>query len=249
MIEKNKIYCGDNLELIKQLDDNCIDLTVTSPPYNINLRLHGDKYTKRSKCETGPCNKYNMFSDDLDINEYYLRQKKTIKELLRVSKYTFYIIQLVTGNKEALLKLFGDFNKEIKEIIIWDKQTAEPSISDGVINSQYEFIIVFSKNAKQRQFKDANFKRGTFSNVMRCNKSRGGFAGHAAVFPEELVSKIILNFSKKGDLILDPFMGSGTTAKMALKNQRNFIGFELSQEYVDLANQRIMPWKEQTRLF
>jgi site-specific DNA-methyltransferase (adenine-specific) len=64
-----------------------------------------------------------------------------------------------------------------------------------------------------------------------------------------LVSKIILNFSKKGDLILDPFMGSGTTAKMALKNQRNFIGFELSQEYCDIAEKRIEPWKEQTRLF
>ena len=72
---------------------------------------------------------------------------------------------------------------------------------------------------------------------------------HPATYPEKLAEDQIISWSNKGDLILDPFMGSGTTAKMALKNERNFIGFEISQEYVDLANQRIMPWKEQTRLF
>ena len=73
--------------------------------------------------------------------------------------------------------------------------------------------------------------------------------GHPAPYPEKLAEDHIISWSNKGDLILDPFMGSGTTAKMALKNERDFIGFEISQEYVDIANKRIAPWKEQTRLF
>lgn len=72
---------------------------------------------------------------------------------------------------------------------------------------------------------------------------------HPAIFPEKLAEDHIISWSNKDDLILDPFMGSGTTAKMALKNERDFIGFELSQEYCDIAEKRISPWIEQTRLF
>ena len=124
MIEKNKIYCGDNLELIKQLDDNCIDLTVTSPPYD-NLRT------------------YNGYSWDFD---------GLAQELFRVTK---------DGG-----------------VVVW-------VVGDATING-----------------------------------SETGTSFRQAL-----------------------------TAKMALKNQRNFIGFELSQEYCDIAEKRIEPWKEQTRLF
>ena len=63
--------------------------------------------------------------------------------------------------------------------------------------------------------------------------------GHSAVYPEELADKCIINFSKKGDLVLDPFMGSGTTAISAKKHERNFLGFDINPDYVELANKRI----------
>ena len=65
---------------------------------------------------------------------------------------------------------------------------------------------------------------------------------------KKLAEDHILSWSNPGDIVLDPFMGSGTTAKMALKNERQFIGFEISQEYVDICNSRIKQWKEQDRL-
>ena len=74
------------------------------------------------------------------------------------------------------------------------------------------------------------------------------YTQHPAPFPEKLAEDHIISWSNKGDLVLDLFIGSGTTGKMALKNERDFIGFELSQEYCDIAEKRIAPWKEQTRL-
>jgi site-specific DNA-methyltransferase (adenine-specific) len=64
--------------------------------------------------------------------------------------------------------------------------------------------------------------------------------GHPAVFPEQLANDHIISWSNEGDVVLDPFMGSGTTAKMAIINRRNFIGFEVSKEYCDLANERLL---------
>jgi site-specific DNA-methyltransferase (adenine-specific) len=241
-IEKylNKITCGDCLEVMKKLPDKCVDLTVTSPPYNINLRIRGNDYCKRSKGESGPCNKYNNFSDDMPIDDYYDFQKSVISEMLRVSKLSFYIIQPVTGNKEALFRLIGEFSKDIKEIIVWDKKNAEPAIMSGVLNSEYEFIIVFdSENPRQRLFSQANFARGTLSNIFRFGKSTERIKGHKATFPIDMVKKIILNFSNENDTIIDPFLGSGTTAVACAQLKRNFIGIEISRDYCDIAEQRL----------
>ena len=78
------------------------------------------------------------------MQEYFEWQKKCITEMIRVSSdYVFYNIQMLTGNKVALFKLFGYFAENIKEVLIWDKMYAEPAISSGVLNSQFEYIIIF----------------------------------------------------------------------------------------------------------
>ena len=157
-MELNKIHNENCLKTLARIPDGFIDLIVTSPPYNINLRIRGDKYCRRSKNEKGPCNKYEDFTDDMDIDKYYSFQKKVISEMIRVSKQSFYIIQLVTGNKEAVFKLIGYFNKKIKEFIIWDKKNAEPAIMNGVLNSEFEIILVFDNlSPRQRMFKNSNF--------------------------------------------------------------------------------------------
>ena len=249
-MEINKIYNESNLDTMAIMPDNFVDLIVTSPPYNINLRIRGNKYCRRSKNEKGPCNKYENLTDDLDIEEYYKFQESVIKEMLRVSKQSFYIIQLVTGNKQAVFQLIGRFSKEIKELIIWDKKTAEPAIMEGVFNSEFEIIIVFDKQtSRQRVFKNANFERGTISNIFRISKSEIGAEKHKATFPLKLPQTIIKNFSKEGEIIYDPFMGLGTTAIAAITLKRNWIGSEISSNYVDIANKRIAPYLNQTTLF
>lgn len=165
--------------------------------------------------------------------------------MLRIAKQVFYIIQPLTGNKEALFKLIGHYAEQIKEIIVWDKKNAEPAIMRQVLNSEYEFIIVFdSATARQRLFENAQFGRGTLSNIFRQGKSSERIDGHAATFPKELVSKILLNFTAANSNILDPFMGSGTTGVACKELGRNFIGIEISPEYFKIAENRIKQTQE-----
>lgn len=249
MTELNKIYNENCLDTMSRMPDNFVDLIVTSPPYNINLRIRGDKYCKRSKNESGPCNKYETFTDDLDIDSYYEFQETIILEMLRVSKQSFYIIQLITGNKEAIFKLIGRFCKEIKEFIIWDKTLAEPAIMNNVLNSEFEIILVFDKTtARQRMFDNGNFNRGTLSNIFRISKSEAGSEKHKATFPLKMPKTIIKYFSNEGQIIYDPFMGLGTTAIAAIDLKRQFIGSEISKEYCDLAKKRLEPFLNQTKL-
>ena len=240
MLELNKIYCGDCLELMKQLPDKSIDLVVTSPPYNMRTRIRNGEYTEREKSEHFS-KKYSEFSDALPIEEYYNFHKKVIKEYLRISDLVFINIQIVTGSKEAWFKLIGDFNRQIKDIIVWDKGEGQPAMHPAVINRGYELIIILEAKATAgRAFNKSYFKRGEMSDIWRYGRGGNGLVdGHSALFPIDLVGKIINNWSKENDTILDPFLGSGTTAVACKQLKRNFIGIEISQKYCDIANGRL----------
>lgn len=100
----------DCLEGLKQLPDNFVDLTVTSPPYNMRLRVRNSQYTTRENSEHF-LKKYKFFSDDLPIEEFYDFHKRVMTELVRVSRCVCYNFQTVTGSKEAFFKLIGDFSE------------------------------------------------------------------------------------------------------------------------------------------
>lgn len=250
MIELDKIYNEDCLDGMKRIPDNGVDHCITSPPYNFNLRIHYGEYGGWGS--TDP-NKYdNMLNDRLPIDEYYEWQKSCIEEMLRISRnLVFYNIQMITGNKVALCKLLGHFAENIKEIIIWDKINAEPAIQERVMNSMFEFIIIFAKeNAIARQFDVLNADKGAFANVIRLNKNyKNKGTNHKAIFPLQLPQTLIKTFAKEGDVICDPFMGSGTTAMAAIKEHCHFIGFELEKSYYDIASKRIQAEQQQLKLF
>ena len=239
MLELNKIYCADCLELMKQIDDNSIDLTVTSPPYNMRTRIRDGKYTTREKSEHFS-KKYKHFDDALPIEEFYEFHKKCIEEMLRISKVVVYNFQIVTGSKEAFFKIIGEFNKHIKDIIIRDKGFGQPAMHEKILNSAYEFMLIMENDKKAgRMIQNAKFRRGEMQNILRINRDRSVSDTHSACFPEDLIDIIIKNFSSEWDLVFDPFMWSWTTAKMAKINNRNFIWCDISQEYVDISNKRL----------
>ena len=238
-MEINKIYNENCINTMKRMSNNFIDLTITSPPYNMRTRIRNGEYTTREKSEHFS-KKYMHFSDDLSINDFYLFHSKVLNELLRVSKIICYNFQIVTGSKEAFFKIIGDFNKNIKDIIIWDKGHGQPAIHEQILNSSYEMILIMENDKKNgRVIQNAKFNRGKMSNIIRLGKGKKISQIHGAIFPETLPDKLIKAFSNKGDLIYDPFMGSGTTAKMAILNERKYIGSEISKEYCDMANERI----------
>ena len=236
---EHRLLLGDCLEILKSFEDNTSDIVITSPPYNMNLRVRNGKYCSRQIVKEFST-KYNNFSDNLPMDDYYDFHKKVLGELLRVSGTVFYNIQPVTGNKPAVFNLMGEFSKYIKDVVIWDKVNAQPAMQHGVLNSQFEFLLILSKNdAITRQFKNANFDRGTLSNVWSIKRQRSVVKGHGAVFPEDLVKTVLLNFTNEKDVVLDPFMGTGTTGVVCSKLGRDFIGIEQDKDYFAICEARL----------
>ena len=238
-MKKDYIYNEDCIKTLKRMEDNSVDCVITSPPYNMNLRIRNGKYCSRQIVKE-LSTKYDGFSDNLPIEEYYEFHSSVMIELLRVSKVVFYNIQIVTGSKRSIFKMIGEFNENLKDIIVWDKGVAQPAMQKQVLNRRTELILVFESDYPiSRQFRYANFERGTLSDIWEIKRGKKISKDHGAVFPEELVGKIIENFTKEGDVIYDPFMGTGTTAVVSKKMNRKYIGSELSKSYIEVSEQRL----------
>lgn len=236
---ENKIFNESCEDTLKKMPDNCVDLVITSPPYNMNLRIRNGKYCSRQIVKE-LSTKYEDFEDNLPIDDFYNFHKNILTELLRVSDLVFYNIQIVTGSKRAFFKLIGEFSDNLKEIIIWDKRYGQPAMAEQVLNRRSELILVFEKSYPiSRQFKNANFLRGTLDDVWVIDRERSPAEAHGATFPQGLITKILENFSHAGDIIYDPFLGTGTTAIVAKKMGRKYLGSEVSKKYYDLSIRRI----------
>ena len=230
---------GDCLVEMQNIPEGSVDLILTSPPYNMNLRIRNGKYCSRQIVKE-LSTKYKNFPDNLPMNDYFQFNKKVLTECLRISDLVFYNIQILTGNKPAMFELMGSFSKNIKEIIIWDKKASQPAISEKVMNSQFEIILVLqNSHPESRLFESGMFNRGTLSNLWPIKRGKIIDKNHGATFPEELALKVISNFSTPQSLVLDPFMGSGTTGVACVNLNRNFIGIELDRDYFDIATDRI----------
>ncbi len=239
-MEINKIYNESNLETIKKMPDLFCDYVLTSPPYNFDL----------TSCVGG--DKYFGGDDSKNMNQYFAEQKELINGLLRVTKkHIFYNIQMLSGNKAALHKLIGEFSEKIKEVIIWTKNGA-PAMNPGVFNSSFEYIIIFSNdNPDKRTFYDANFKRGTQSNLFKIlNSHSNKFSDvHKAVMPLDIPRYFMQNFGKENDIWYDPYSGTATTSIAAIMEKRKYIGSEISKQYYNLGNNRINDVSSQISMF
>lgn len=230
----------DCVEGLKQMPDDAVDIVVTSPPYNVGANNMSE-------------NKYKEYGDKLSGDEWFDFMDETISELIRVTKnYVFFNVQVLSANKIAMFKLIGKYHAQIKEVLIWNKNMVAPAIEPGVLNSKFEFIFVFTKNnPHKRKFDVCYFPQGRLNNVLEGNNNAGNkFADHhAAAFPTYLPKFFIKNFSKEGDIVLDPFMGTGTTGAAAVELGRQYVGFDTNEEYVGIASRRISDVSKQSGVF
>ncbi len=219
-MEINKIHNIDCREGLRSLEDDSVDITITSPPYNMNA------------------GKYTEYKDN--VKDYYGFLVNILDELIRVTKYyTFFNIQFLNDNKISLMELQHKFRYNIKDIIIWKKQTAQPVKNCMTTLFEYVFVITKRHLAYGRSFERCNFPVGkSVPNVVNFNWISNDSDNHA-IFPEQLIRWVLTNFSKEKDLILDPFMGSGTTAAVSQQMGRNFLGFEINKDYINYANKRL----------
>jgi len=206
MIEINKIYNEDCRKTMKRMPNNSVDIVFTSPPYN---RKRNDKYKHYDDTKT----------------DYFGFLADTIIEMIRVSNGNVFVnIQKNYYNKEDVFKLFGYFSDRIAELFIWEKSNPMPN--PHVINA-YEFIICFGDKIKANHTYTKNHLTTSVAKMT---------TAHKAMMHPKVADFFIKNFTQPNDIIYDPFMGAGTTAISALKNQRRYIGSELSAEYCELAN-------------
>lgn len=261
----NQIISGNNIDILKTFPDECIDLTVTSPPYDLLRNYKGKVST-------------------VDINGYSFPFENLAKELYRVTKDGGVVVWVVndgmvdgskSGNSLKQCLFFKECGFKIHDYMFYEKNGCNfPSTNRYYQVIEFMFILSKGKPKTVRLIKDrknnwAGFGNwgkktsrsnsdelkenkshitpdfGARFNIWRFNTGKGFSTKdeiafkHPAIFPEELARDHILSWSNIGDTVLDPFLGSGTTIKMAKKHKRNYIGIEINAEYVEIAKERV----------
>lgn len=245
---ENKIILGSS-EKMKELPDNSVHLMITSPPYNASKE----------------------YDQNLTLKEYLSLLENVFADTFRVlvngGRACVNVANL--GRKpyiplsDYVSKMMIDIGYNMRGEIIWNKgSSASPSTAWGswqsaanpILRDVHEYILIFSKGSYSRErgnkinsITKEQFMEWTFS-VWNMKAVSARSIGHPAPFPEELPYRLIQMYSFKNDIILDPFMGSGQTAIAALKSERKYIGYDVSKEYIELAEKRIASFLNQTTM-
>jgi len=248
MFEKNSITQGDSLELLKKIPDKSIDLVFADPPYNLQLR--DTLYRPDQTTVEAVTNDWDKFDTYQAYDEFCLIWLKERKRVLKDGGALW-----VIGSYHNILRLgtsIQNLGFWILNDIIWHKTNPMPNFRGTRFTNAHETLLWCTTSRKAKYtFNYQNLKELNEGKQMRSDwhipicsgKERlrkvNNQRSHPTQKPEALLYRIIVSSTNKGDTILDPFLGSGTTAVMAKKLQRNFIGFEQDQDYIKLAKKRL----------
>ena len=208
-----ELYRDDCLSKLKDFADKSIDITFTSPPYN---RKRNDKYTNY----------------DDTIKDYYLFLVKATDLLLAKTK-RHVIINLQTNyyNRQDVYKFIGHYYNKIQNVIVWEKSNPLPANGHNITNAFEYFFILGDTAIKSNTTYTKNHITTSINNSIT--------KIHKAVMKQEVADWFIEKFTKENDVVLDCFMGLGTTGLSCIKYNRDFIGIELDEEYFNIAKERI----------
>lgn len=236
----NKIVKDDSLAAMRDMPDQCIDLVITSPPYNLkNSSGNGMKDGRGGKWSNAALlNGYEEHHDCMPHDEYVEWQRSCLKEMLRVTKDTGAIFY---NHKWRVQKGFLQDRQDIvqgfpvRQIIIW-RRKGGINFNPGYFLPTFEVIYLIAK----KNFKLAP-KANALGDVWEIPQEFKN--EHPAPFPVELTDRIVN--SCIGEVVFDPFMGSGTTAISAINHGWNYIGIELSENYCRMARKRVQNHKKE----
>jgi len=226
----HRLICGDSTDVnvIDRLMDGVrADIAFTSPPYNAgnSAKLTGNTHMTECKYEDG--------NDDLsDYDELLIG---ATDNMLMFSKWAFINLQMLANNKRVICEWLNNYRDSLCDIAIWYKTATAPAMAERVMNSQYEFIFIFSNDNNSRAIGTKTF-RGTVSNVYQGSAQRKNEYAeiHSATFPIEFVSHFVNNFTKTDDIVLDVFGGTGTTMIACEQLNRKCYMCELDPHYIDV---------------
>ncbi|MDE0686698.1 MAG: site-specific DNA-methyltransferase [Candidatus Poribacteria bacterium] len=240
----NQLHCASSIDM-SAIPDDSVHLMVTSPPYNAKKE----------------------YDEDLSLAEYrellYAVFAETYKKLVTGGRACINIANL---GRKPYIPLHSYIIEDMLSIgyymrgeIIWDKASSAgsstawgswQSAANPVLRDVHEYILVFSKgsfsrkrNGKENSIRKENFLEWTKS-VWTFPSVSAKRIGHPAPFPEELPHRLIQLYTFVGDVVLDPFCGSGTTCLSALKSGRHYIGYDVEEKYIELASERILQYTD-----
>lgn len=239
----NKIICGDTLEIMKQIPDGSVDLVVTSPPYNLkNSTGNGMKDGRGGKWANAALQKGYSHHDDSMPHEKYVRwQRACLTEMMRIIPENGAIFynhkwRVQNGLLQDRQDIVSGF--PVRQIIIW-KRKGGFNFNAGYFLPTYEVIYLIAK-PKFKLISKANAYGDVWDFTQEMKNA------HPAAFPVALIDRIVSSTNAR--VILDPFMGSGTTAISAINFNRNYIGIDISPEYCTMAETRIKNHGAQEKL-
>ena len=240
----NKIIYGDAVDIMKRIPDGAVDLIITSPPYNLkNSTGNGMKDGRGGKWANAALQKGYTHHDDCMPHEEYVKwQKNCLAEMLRVIPEDGAIFYNHKWRVQGgLLQDRQDIVKDfpVRQIIIW-KRKGGLNFNPGYFLPTYEVIYLITK-PKFKLSPKANAHGDVWEFTQEMNND------HPAAFPVNLIDRIIGSTNAK--IVLDPFMGSGTTAVSAINFKRNYIGIDVSPDYCEMARKRIKLHQLQTKLW
>ena len=217
------IECGDCLDRMKQIPDNSVDLVVTDPPYVIGNK-GGGLYTQPDK----------QYVKELEnIKDGF--SEKILDELCRVMKKINIYIWCSQKQLFPLIKYFVEGKKCNFNLITWHKSNPIPACGNKYL-SDTEYCLLFrEKGVKIYGSFDTKF---TYYVTPLNSKDKKQY-NHPTIKPLNIIKNLIVNSSNEGDIVLDPFMGSGTTMVACIQTNRHYIGFDISKEYFDIACKRL----------
>lgn len=231
MRSRVKLIEGDSYEVLKSIPDKSIDLIVVDPPYNLTgVKGAGSLWSKR-----GVGAHYKDIKG-LDMNHGYDIEKYT-KEFMRIMRDGVNIY--FWCNKRQIPKYFEIYVGRYKctfDILCWHKTNAMPTYSNKYL-SDTEYLLYFRKGKKKcipEAYNDARTYYLAPINIQDKKKYK-----HPTIKPLDITERIIRNSSNEDSIVLDPFMGSGTTGVACVRLGRPFIGIEINKEYYDIAKERI----------
>jgi len=243
----NKIIKGDCVEKLKELPANYIDLIFADPPYN--LQLGGELYRPNQTMVNAVNDEWDKFVSFEEYDRFCIDWLKECRRVLKKNGAIWVIGSY--HNTFRIGKIMQDLGFWVLNDIVWIKTNPMPNFKGTRFNNAHETLIWAAKNKDSKYtFHYKSMKVFNDDKQMRsdwyipiCNgKERiyiDGKKAHSTQKPEALLYRIILSTSNTGDIILDPFMGSGTTGAVAKKLGRNFIGIEKENEYIEIALNRI----------
>lgn len=216
-LELNKIYCMDCLEGMKQIEDKSIDLIVTDPPYGISYQSAWRIESKRFD---------RLVNDDKVDGRFMPDCYRVLKEDTAMYMFTRWDIY----QKWVTLAQNAGFKE--KNVLVWDRVIHGMGDLDSSYAPRYDISLYLVKGSPQIRGK-------RLADILRFQRINPEKLLHPTQKPIRLVQTLIEKSSDKGDVVFDPFIGSGTTALASKQSKRNYLGFEICREYFDIANKRL----------